>query len=118
MNCLIVVSLFYFTQAQEPRRFSTSPGNFVWVWLFLAWKWAKDIEWYMKAIGLTYAIITSTSVATLLLELAKGLTTSVKKILIAQLIFSLVLTGLTEIFAIVSHQLISEIAEREESEML
>lgn len=110
LNCLIVVSLFYFTRAQEPRRFSTSPGNFVWVWLFLAWSWEEDIEGYMLAIGIIYFIITTTSVGMLLLELMKGLTTTVKKILILQLIFSLVLTGLTEIFAIVSHNAIAKIA--------
>jgi hypothetical protein len=118
LNCLTVVSLFYFTRAQEPRRFSTSPGNFVWVWLFLAWSWAADIKGYMLAIGLIYALITTTSVATLVLELLKGLTTTVKKVLIAQLVFSLVLTGLTEIFAVISHGVIAKLADEEESEQL
>lgn len=118
LNCLTVVSLFYFTRAQEPRRFSTSPGNFVWVWLFLAWSWEKDIQGYMLAIGIIFCIITTTSVAMLLLELMKGLTTTVKKILILQLVFSLVLTGLTEIFAVISHNAIAKIAEQEKDEMI
>jgi hypothetical protein len=118
LTCLTVVSLFYFTRAQEPRRFSTSPGNFVWVWLFLTWSWAKDIEGYMLAIGLIYALITLTSVGMLGLELMKGLTTCVKKVLMTQLIFSLILTGLTEIFAVVSHGIIAHIADIETSEMI
>ncbi len=64
----------------------------------------------MLAIGFIYLVITTTSVGMLLLELMKGLTTTVKKILIAQLIFSLVLTGLTEIFAVISHNVIAQIA--------
>jgi hypothetical protein len=46
----------------------------------------------------------------LLVELMKGLTTTVKKVLILQLVFSLVLTGLTEIFAVISHNAIAKIA--------
>jgi hypothetical protein len=41
----------------------------------------------------------------------RGLTTSIKKIIISQWAFSLVLTALTEIFAIVSHNLINVLAE-------
>lgn len=67
MNCLIVVSFIFFTKAQEPKRFSTSPGNFVWVWLFLTWNWAKNIRSKMLAIGIIYAFITLTSVLTLIL---------------------------------------------------
>lgn len=112
LNCLTVVSLFYFTRAREPRRFSTSPGNFVWVWLFLAWSWAKDISGYMWAIGLIYAFITLTSVGMLALELLKGMTTFVKKLFVIQFLFSLVLTALTEIFGIISHKIIAEIANK------
>jgi hypothetical protein len=72
----------------------------------------------MLAIGLIYALITLTSVGMLGLELMKGLTTCVKKVLMTQLIFSLILTGLTEIFAVVSHGIIARIADIETSEMI
>lgn len=64
----------------------------------------------MLAIGIIFCIITTTSVGMLLVELMKGLTTTVKKVLILQLVFSLVLTGLTEIFAVISHNAIAKIA--------
>lgn len=72
----------------------------------------------MLAIGIIYCIITTTSVSMLLLEIMKGLTTTVKKVLILQLVFSLVLTGLTEIFAVISHNFIAKIAMKETGEKI
>lgn len=72
----------------------------------------------MNAIGFIYLFITTTSVMMLVLELMKGLTTTVKKVMIGQLVFSLILTATTEIFAMVSDDVIELIAEREANEMI
>jgi hypothetical protein len=87
--------MFYFTKAEEPKRFSNSPGNFVWFWLFFAWDWHEAIDQYMEWIGIIYLIITISSILMLVLELMKGLTTTVKRIIFIQWILCLVLTFLT-----------------------
>jgi hypothetical protein len=95
MAFMVILLSFHWIQ-----RYSNTPGNIVWIFLFFGFGWTATYNVSMIVLGVICAVISFSSLAVNLLA-CKGITTSMKKIIVVQWVFSLILMLVAEVLAIV-----------------
>jgi hypothetical protein len=98
MTLLILFSSFYWIQ-----RYSNSPGNLAWLALFLGFDWSKGLASSMTAIGLIGLSVSLITIFSNGIAAWKGITTTVKKVVVGCWTVCLLLILTNEIVAIVTY---------------
>lgn len=82
------------------QRYSNTPGNLVWVFIFFGFSWTSKYRLPMLIEGIIFAAISGMSFFINLIA-CKGITTQMKKLIVIEWIFALILMIVGEILAIV-----------------
>lgn len=98
MTLLILFASFYWIQ-----RYSNSPGNLSWVVLFLGFSWTSAFSSQMITIGVISLVISLISLIANGIAAIKGITSTIKKLIIVCWALGLLLMITNEIIAIVAY---------------
>lgn len=82
------------------QRYSNTPGNLAWIVLFFGFAWSSQYKVAMFILGSIYAVISVCSFVVNLIA-CKGITTSIKKIIVVEWILAIVLMIVGEVLAVV-----------------
>jgi hypothetical protein len=97
MALMILFMPFYWIQ-----KYSNSPGNLVWSFLFFGLNWNSNYESKMSAIGVLCLIISALTLISNGIAYWRGITVTIKKIVIGCWAIALLLMCVSEIIAIVA----------------
>lgn len=89
--CLIISALIIKGPFELSQRYSNTPGNAVWIFLFFGYSWTQAFSGSMIVIGVFNLLITLSSIAVNIIPFFAGLTSQMKKGLLFQWLGCLVL---------------------------
>lgn len=84
------------------QRYSNHPGNLVWPALFFMMDWTQPFALPMEIIGLVNAFISFTSILVNLIACG-GISTTVKRVIVFQWVFGLILMVGCEVYAVLTY---------------
>lgn len=82
---MIIILPFHWIQ-----RYSNTPGNLVWIFIFFGFSWTPQYRIPMLILGIVAAAISSMSFLVNIIA-CRGITTTIKKIIVIEWVFALVL---------------------------
>jgi hypothetical protein len=98
MTLLILFTSFYWIQ-----RYSNSPGNLAWLFLFFGFDWKPELSGNMTTIGIICLLVSLITLIVNGFAAWKGITETVKKVVVACWTICLLLMLVNEIVAIVAY---------------
>ena len=99
--CLLICGVIMKSPSFEmSQRYTNTPGNAVWIFLFFGFSWTSSFSGGNIAIGVFNLLISLSSLIINIIPLIMGITTRIKKMLLIQWLGSLGLMLICEIIAI------------------
>jgi hypothetical protein len=84
------------------QRYSNSPGNLTWIFLFFSFGWSGNFKTPMILLGILTTLVSATSFIINLFA-CKGISTGVKKGIVVAWVFGLITMIVAEVLAVVTY---------------